>query len=194
MQRNHNIIGLKIGIMRKTIYILLLCCMLGLAACSQADIQQTRETVTEVNSEPGGVAFTLTEEWIVQRAEELAASMNLKEGQTCDLLAQNTKTGTYINIIYEDLTKTEGGTLIHLEDYVKNIQENLQISSEYTYTCTEPAIQNLHGTEYHTFEAKVSMPQQQGTQYFYIRRIDDTVMIMAIGVFGEDSIESLLNL
>ena len=180
--------------MKKKFCMMLLCSMLGMTACSQPSTQQTQTVITEVSSQPGGVAFLLTEEWTVQRAEELAETMNLKEGQTCDLLAENTTTGTYINILYEDLTKTEGGILIQMEDYVKYIQENLQLSEQYTYTCTEPVIQNLHGVEYYTFEAQVSIPQQKGTQYFYIRRIDDTVMVMSIGVFGEDTIESLLNI
>lgn len=176
-------------IMKKILCAIMLCCMLGITACGTMKTQEAEVIVTQVTSEPGSITFTLTEDWTVQRSEELKETMNPKEGQVYDLFARNNETGTNINILYEDLTQTEGGTLVRMNDYITALKESLESSKDYSYSCTEAVAEELSGEEYQVFSTKV--PELEGTQYFYIRRIDDTMMIMIISVFGEDTLESV---
>lgn len=175
----------KIGIM------ILLFCMLSLTACSTKAKQEALAQITEVNSELGEISFLLNGYWSLEPKEELE-KMNISESQTYDFMATNIQTGSNISIIYDDLSKSEGGTLVRLDDYVNIIWENLKNSSDYTYQCSEVDSINLHGDEYLTFSAEVM--ELDAKQHFYIRRMEDHMMIMMITLYGEDTEEDILKL
>lgn len=174
--------------MKKILYLILLCSFLGLAGCNSKE--EAMAVITEIPCETAGVSFSLNGLWMIQ--EEAEANSNAKEGQTVALSTYKEETGSGISVIYDDLTQTEGGTLVRMDDYISGLQEQLKISSEYSYSCGEVSTEKLYGKRYETFSATVS--ELGGRQHYYIRRQEDTMIIMVISVFGEDNLEEILAL
>lgn len=174
--------------MKKVIYILLLCFCLGITGCNSKE--EAMAVITEVPCETAGITFSLNGLWIIQEEEE--ANTNVKSGQTVALSTYKEETGSGIQVIYEDLTKTEGGTLVRLDDYVTGVQEQLKISEEYSYSCSEVSTEKFCGNSYEVFT--VTIPELSGKQQYYIRRQDDTMIILIFTVFGEENMESVLEL
>ena len=177
--------------MKKIGIILALCCMFCLSACNTKAQEEALAQTTEVTSEPGEISFTFNGYWSLQQGDEIDRSKE-SEGQSYDFIAKHTETGTNIAIIYDDLTKTEGGTLVRMEDYVEAIRNGMLNSGDYTYQCSEITTKRLHGEEYQVFLAGTD--EIEGVQHFYIRRIDDTMMIMVITLQGEDTLENVFNM
>lgn len=174
--------------MKKLIYILFLCSFLGLTGCSSKE--EAMAVTTEVSCETAGLSFSLNGLWIIQ--EEAEANSNVSTGQTVALSTYKEETGSGISVIYDDLTQTEGGTLVRMNDYVAGLLEQLKISGDYSYSCSEVSTEKFHGNSYETFTADV--PEMGGKQQYYIRRQDDTMIIMVITVFGEDKFEDIESL
>ena len=174
--------------MKKCIYVLLLCMFLGLAGCNAKE--EAIAVITEVPCEKAEIKFSVNGLWMIQ--EEAVANTNVEEGQTVAFSTYKEETGSAINVIYDDLTKTEGATLVRMEDYVASIQEQLKISDEYNYACSEVLEETLYGKQYQTFTATVS--NLGGVQKYYIRRQDDTMIVVIFSVFGEDNLEEILAL
>lgn len=174
--------------MRKLIYILLVCTLLGLAGCNSKEeaIAETREVLCE----EAGVQFTLNGLWIDQSQETSDKEAQAERKVILDVYRE--ETGSGIQIICEDLTKTEGGTLVRLDDYVADFQEQLKISDKYQYACGDISTEMLYGNSYETFSAVAE--ELNGKQQYYIRRQDDTMIIMVITVFEEDKKEDILAL
>lgn len=174
--------------MKKLIYILLFCMFFSLAGCNSKE--EAMAVITEIPCEEAGVKFLLNGLWMIQ--EEALANVNVEEGQNVVLSAYKEETGSAISVIYDDLTKSEGGTLVRMEDYLADIQEQLKISGEYEYACSEVQEENLYGQQYQSFSAKVS--NLGGQQKYYIRRQDDTMVILLFSVFGDDALDEILGL
>ncbi|MCI6812443.1 MAG: hypothetical protein SOX11_02700 [Lachnospiraceae bacterium] len=170
--------------MKKIGYLILIGIIL-LSGCSN----QSRKAQTQVHegtSKPANIQFTLPQEWTVwENAPE-----DSKGGEETGLLAENTLTGSSIRIQYEDLTAIKGGTLIRMEDYVRLYREKLMTSKEYTYSCTEAEEAELYQEVYYCFTAQVE--ETKARQHFYLRRIDDMIMVMTITLYGEDTLENML--
>lgn len=177
--------------MKKLLIMFVLCCMLGSTACNTKAKEEALAQTTEVISEPGEISFTLNGYWSFMPEEEIA-SMDVSESQSVDLSATHIETGTNISIIYDDLTKKEGGTLVRIEDYVEAIEAGMKNSSDYTYQCSEISSTNLGGKEYLTFAAETT--EVQGVQHFFIRRIEDSMMVMMITLQVEDRLEDILKM
>lgn len=174
--------------MKKIINILLLCFCLGLMGCNSKE--EAMAVITEIPCETAGITFSLNGLWTIQ--DEAEANANTQPGQTVELSVYKEETGSGIQVIYEDLTKTEGGTLVRLDDYVTDVQEQLKISNEYKYSCGEIFTEKLGENSYEVFTATI--PELSGKQQYYIRRQDDTMITLILTVFGEDTIESVLGL
>ena len=174
--------------MRKLLYLLLLCSFLGLTGCDSKE--EAMATVVEAPCKEAGVNFTLNGLWVVKSEEE--ANMDILAGQKVVLSAYQQETGAGIDIICEDLTRTEGGTLVRMDDYVADVQEQLKISEEFSYSCSEVSAENVYGEEYQVFTTTIS--ELGGQQKYFIRRQDDTMIIMVITVFEEEKIEDILAL
>ena len=174
--------------MKKIIYVLLLCMFFCLTGCNSKE--EAMAIITEVPCEEIGIRFSLNGLWVIQ--DEAEANTNSAEGQTVELSAYKEETGSAINVIYDDLTKTEGGTLVRMEDYMADVQEQLKISSEYSYACSEVGEETLYNQQYQTFTATVS--NLGGMQKYYIRRMEDNMMVLIFSVFGEDKLEEILAL
>ena len=185
----HCFVHKKKGIqMRKIKYMLILMCLLGLTGCNSKE--EAMAVITEVPCELAEIKFSVNGLWAIQ--EEDVANVNVAEGQTVAFSTYKEETGSAINVIYEDLTKTEGATLVRMEDYVADIQEQLKISNEYNYACSEVLEETLYGKQYQAFTADVS--NLGGVQKYFIRRQDDTMIIVIFSVFGEDKLEEILAL
>ena len=174
--------------MRKLLYLLLLCSLLGLAGCNSKE--EAMATVVEAPCKEAGIKFTLNGLWVVKSGEE--ANADVAEGQKILLSASHQETGAGIDIISEDLTKTEGGTLIRMDDYLADIQEQLKISGEYNYSCSDISKEKIYDKEYRVFTTAIE--ELSGKQKYFIRRQDDTMIIMVISVFEEEKIEDILAL
>ena len=174
--------------MRKLLYLLLLCSFLGLTGCDSKE--EAMATVVEAPCKEAEINFTLNGLWGVKSEEE--ANMDILAGQKVVLSAYQQETGAGIDIICEDLTQTEGGTLVRMDDYVADIQEQLKISEEFSYSCSEVSTENVYGEEYQVFTTTIS--ELGGKQKYLIRRQDDTMIIMVITVFEEEKIEDILAL
>ena len=160
--------------------------LFSLTGCNSKE--EAMAIITEIPCDMAGIKFSINGLWMIQ--EEAAANVNVEEGQTVALSAYKDETASAISVIYDDLTKTEGATLIRMEDYVADIQEQLKISSEYNYACSEIKEESLYGKDYQTFTANVS--NLGGMQKYYIRRQDDTMIVILFSVFGEDKLEEIL--
>ena len=174
--------------MKKILSLLLLCVIFGLTGCDSKE--EAMAVITEVPCETAGVSFSLNGLWVIQ--EEAVANVNATAGQTVDLSAYKEETGSAISVIYDDLTQTQGGTLSRMEDYIANIQTQLKISETYQYSCGEITTENIYGNDYECFTATIS--DMGGKQKYYIRRQEDTMIILIISVFGEDTEEEILAL
>ena len=174
--------------MKKVIYLLLICIVFCFTGCNSKE--EAMAIITEVPCEVAGIRFSLNGLWMIQ--EEEIANSNTEAGQEVELSAYKEETGSAINVIYDDLTKTEGATLVRMDDYVADIQEQLKISSEYSYACSQVIEESLYGQKYQTFTATVS--NLGGEQKYYIRRQDDTMIIILFSIFGEDKTEEILAL
>lgn len=174
--------------MRKILCVLAFCIVFGITGCNSKE--EAMATITEVSCETAGINFSFNGFWMIQ--EQGTANTNAAEGQLVDVSAYKIETGSAVSVIYDDLTKTEGATLVRMEDYVADFQEQLKISSEYDYACGDVTKESLYGQEYETFTAKVS--NLGGEQKYYIRRQDDTMIVLVFSAFGEDTIEEILAL
>lgn len=177
--------------MKKIVVASMMCLLLGITGCNTKVKEEAMAQTTEIVSELGEISFTLNGYWGIKTSEELE-KIKVSNSQFCDLEFYHTQTGSGVSIIYDDLTKTQGGTLVRMEDYVAAIRDSLENSKEYTYHCSEISSDTLHEKEYMTFSAKVS--EQEGMQYYYIRRIDNQMMIMIFNLYGEDQLEDIINL
>lgn len=174
--------------MKKILTILLLCFCLGLMGCESKE--EAMAEIKEVSCEEAGIHFTLNGLWTESSEEEI--TIEAKEGQTVALSVFQKSTGSGIDIICEDLTQTDGGILIRMDDYVAGLQEQLKISGDYNYSCGDVATEKIYGNSYETFTAVI--PELNGTQKYYIRRQEDTMIVMIITVFGEEKIEEIMSL
>ena len=174
--------------MKKILTILWLCFCLGLTGC-QSKEEAMAET-KEVSCKEAGISFTLNGLWAESKDEGI--DIETKEGQTVALSVVQKSTGSGIDIICEDLTQTESGILVRMDDYIAYLQEQLKIAGEYNYSCGEVCTEKIYGNSYETFTAVI--PEWNGTQKYYIRRQDDTMIVMMITVFGEDTLEDILAL
>ena len=176
--------------MKKLRYVVcvLLCSFLSLVACDSKE--EALAVITEIPCETAGIMFSLNGLWVIQ--EEAETKGMGKEGQVVALSTYKEENGSGIQIIYDDLTKTKGGTLVRMDDYIAGIQEQLKISKEYKYSCGEVSKEELYGDYYQTFEAYSA--EVGGSQKYYIRRQDNTMIIVVVSVFGEEKIEDILAL
>lgn len=177
--------------MKKIGIVLAFFCILGLTACNTKAKEEALAQTTEVISEIGKISFTFNGYWSLQQKDAIVRSKE-SESQSYDFIAKHTQTGTSVSIIYDDLTQTDGGTLVRMEDYVEAIRDGMANSDDYTYQCSEVETKHLHGEEYRVF--LVATEEIEGMQHFYIRRIDDTMMIMVITLQGEDKLEDIISL
>lgn len=173
--------------MKRLLYmIMLLCSFFSLTGCTSKK-EEAMSVITEIPCEMAGVSFSLNGLWVIQ---ETGTENNA--GQMVALSTYKEETDSGIQVIYEDLTKTEGGTLVRMEDYIAGLQEQLKISNEYKYSCGEVSTEELYGKSYETFEA---FSQELGaTQRYYIRRQEDTMIVMVISLFGGEKLEDILAL
>ena len=159
--------------------------MLFLAGCQMGKEAEEEITVIEATSQPGNLSVTLEGRW------SLLEPGKLPENQSCDLLAEDALTDAGISIVYEDLTLTEGGSLIRMEEYLALMQEKLTAEDAYTYTCEEVTTREIAGETYYTFTA---LEETLGARlHYFVRRIGDTVMIMTITLYDGSGLENLLN-
>ena len=169
-----------------TIFLLYLC--LGLTACKSKE--EAMAEIKEVSCEEAGIGFTLNGLWAEASEEEI--TIETKEGQTVALSVFQKSTGSGIDIICEDLTQTDGGILVRMDDYVAALQEQLKIAGDYSYSCGEVTTEKVYGNNYESFTAVI--PELNGTQKYYIRRQEDTMIVMIVTVFGEEKIEDIMSL
>ena len=174
--------------MKKILIILLLCFCLGLTGCKSKE--EVMAEIKEVSCEEAGICFNLNGLWVESSEEKI--TIETKEGQTVALSVFQKSTGSGIDIICEDLTQTDGGVLVRVEDYVAGIQEQLKISGDYSYSCGEISTEKIYGNSYETFTAVIA--ELNGTQKYYIRRQEDTMIVMIVTVFGEEKIEDIMGL
>ena len=172
--------------MKKILTILLLCFCMGLTGCKSEE--EAMAEIKEVSCEEAGISFTLNGLW--EEASEEETIIEIKEGQTVALSVFQKSTDSGIDIICEDLTQTDGGILIRMDDYVAGLQEQLKIAGDYSYSCGEVTTEKVCGNNYETFTAVI--PELNGTQKYYIRRQEDTMIVMIITVFGEEKIEDIM--
>lgn len=173
---------------KKILTILLLCFCLGLTGCKSKE--EAIEEIKEVSCEEAGISFTLNGLWAEAGEEEI--TIETKEGQTVALSVFQKSNGSGIDIICEELTQTEGGILVRMEDYVTGLQEQLKIAGDYKYSCGEISQETVFGNSYETFTAVI--PELNGTQKYYIRRQEDTMIVMIVTVFEEEKIEDIMSL
>ena len=152
--------------------------------------EEAMAVITEVPCEMAGITFSLNGLWTIK--EEADANANTNSGQTVELSAYKEETGSGIQVINEDLTEIEGGTLVRLDDYVTDVQKQLKISDEYSYSCSEIATEKFCGNNYEVFTATI--PELSCKQQYYIRRQDDSMITLIFTVFDGDTIESILEL
>ena len=174
--------------MKKKLYVifLLLCSFLGLTACNSKE--EAMAVITEIPCETAGVSFSLNGLWVIQEEEEIKANA----GQMVALSTYKEETDSGIQIIYEDLTKTDGGTLVRMDDYIAALQEQLKISEEHKYSCGDVSTEKIYGNNYQTFEAFSA--ESGGRQQYYIRRQEDIMIVIVISLFGEEKLEDILAL
>lgn len=165
---------------------ILVCSFLGLTACKSKE--EAMAVITEIPCETAGVSFSLNGLWVIQ--DETDTKNNA--GQTIALSTYKEETDSGIQIIYEDLTKTDGGTLVRMEDYIAGLQEQLKISERHKYSCGEVSTEKIYGNSYQTFEAFSA--ESAGRQQYYIRRQEDTMIVIVISLFGEEKLEDILAL
>lgn len=175
--------------MRKISYIILvlICTFFSLTGCISKK-EEAMAVITEIPCEQAGVRFSLNGLWVIQ--EETETTVN--ERQTVAFSAYKEESGSGIQVICEDLSQTEGGTLVRMNDYVIGLKEQLESSNDYQYSSSEITTENLCGNNYETFT--VSDSELGGKQQYYIRRQEDTIIIMVITIFGEDNQEDILSI
>lgn len=177
--------------MRKKITALMMLVLLLLCGCKGQQTSEASVQVRELTSQPGGVHFTFPEEWTVYQSGQEGDEAGSTFTEEYALVAEHRVTGSGIAIIYEDLNRIQGGNLVRMEDYLTVFQENLKLSRDYHYRCSEVGLTELYGEEYYTFSAEVTQPDLK--QQFYIRRMEDRIMVMTVTVSAEDSLQQLLN-
>ena len=73
----------------------------------------------------------------------MSITIETKEGQTVALSVFEKSTGSAIDIICEDLAKTESGILVRMDDYIIYLQEQLKAAGEYSYSCGEVSTETI---------------------------------------------------
>lgn len=172
--------------MKKIMCAFLLGAFFAMTGCNfkEEAISEVREAICE----EAEISFTLNGLWSQSEEEE----NRLQKGQMLVFTAWEEETGSAIDIICEDLTETAGGTLVRMDDYVSGIREQLENSSEHQYSCSDTSVEKIYGKEYVTFQAEI--PGMEGKQKFFIRRQENTMVMMVISAFGEEKIEDILAL
>lgn len=173
--------------MKKLLGVWCMCALFFMAGCTRKE--EAAAVVREAACKEAEIIFTLNDLW-TEHEEKQAG-----EGQMLVFSASEEKTGAGIDIWCEDLSKTQGGTLVRLEDYVSGILEKLKQAEEngdYCYLCSDAQTEEVYGKEYISFQVQV--PEMDASQKFYIRRQEDMMTVMIISAFGEEKIEDILSL
>ena len=75
---------------------------------------------------------------------------------------------------------------------MEELKKQLEDSKDYNYSCSEVTTKKLCKTVYETFSATES--SLGAKQHYFIRRQENTMIVMVITLFGEDKLEELLSL
>lgn len=161
---------------------------LYLVGCQTKETEETWKEVTVWKSALAKLQFTFPEGWSILSEDEEDQEDDFSF--MSEFVAENRHTGSGISIVYEDLNRIEGGKLIRMEDYVESFQENLKRLDQYQYRCSMVSTIELQAETYYTFGADVE--ELKLRQQFYLRRIEDKVMVMTITLGEEDQLEDLL--
>lgn len=162
--------------MKKIIYWLMASGVILLTACGKAE--QAGNEIRQITHVPGEIVLTVWEGWACHEENDR-------------ILIENTTTGSSIMITDEDLSGIPGGNLIHIEDYVEAVLENLKTARDYTYHCQPAEKVQLWGKEYYGFGAEVE--ENNAVQQFYIRKTDEKMMVITITLFQEDTLDTVLS-
>lgn len=178
--------------MQKLYKILLFLSLLFLTGCEDKKREEAISTVQNVICEKAEVEFTFNGLWSIK--ENNISDIDIKDMDNkfdTQLYAYREEDGSSLIIMTEDLKKTEEGSLLRIEDYVSSIVEGLKISGKYNYSCSDVSETVLYGKQYLTFRAEIE--EINARQYYYVRRVENEMILFISTVYGESNIYDILD-
>lgn len=148
---------------------------------SQASIRGTWNDNVYTN-EFANLKYTLPEQWQYATDEEIASIMGTTEDTfdkvTYDMVSQNLYTGSNIILMFEDLSKSIGGSKITEEDYMDITTQQLKDIEELDYKFGEPFETTIGENKY--LACKVELTDNSMTQIYYIRKLENHMLAIIV--------------
>ena len=178
--------------MGKLYKLLLFLSLLCLVGCGNKKREEAMATVQNVVCEKAGIEFTFNGLWSINEDNISDIDINVTDGKfDRELYAYREEDGSSLLIMTEDFKKTNEGSLLRIEDYASSIVEGLKISGKYAYSCSDITETVLYGKKYLTFRAEIE--EMNARQYYYLRRVEDEVILLIGTVYGESNIYDILD-
>lgn len=156
-------------------------------------------------SDYSGLTFTKPDTWVYLTDEELAEAMDIgmesldqnafadavvQMVSVYDMMAGDNETGTNINIAYENLAVSNGGTMTekeYLEALSKQLGDNATMNAEFI----EDTTVTLCGNEYLRAIYHVDYSGYEMTMVYYLRSIDTYMNLVVVAVTDGYTIEDI---
>ena len=175
-------------------YKIILCffLLLLITGCGDKKSEEALAVSQTITIPKAEMEFTLNGLWYVHKddTEEKELEVDLNKFKV-ELEAYREEDGSSFLILTEDLSKTEGGELLRTKDYMESLMEGLKISKKYSYSCSEIDETVLYGKQFLTFRAEIK--ELGARQYYYVRRMEDEMILLIGTVYGESNIYDILD-
>ncbi len=178
------------------------------ASPSAATKELTRGIIEDnvYTSEYSGLKFTAPEGWVYASDEDIAEVAGIgadmlseagmpvteemmKQKDIYDMMAQDPATGSSVMVMYENLAMSLGGTKVKEERYVDQSATMMSQTDAVKYEFGDITKESLGSEEYTLLPA--SMPDYNGVQYYYVRKIDKYMLGIIITVFGGNDVSDI---
>lgn len=152
------------------------------------------------------LTFKAPENWVYASDKEIAEMMGvgietltgpasdfakaiLQKQVIYDMLAQNSKTGSNVVVMYQNLALTVGGTLLTEDAFLAATKVTLS-ASQSSYTFGDIKDETVSGDSYRVLTAELSA--QGLKQYIYARKMDKYMLSFIVTVCGDDDIAKIM--
>ena len=154
------------------------------------------------------LTFTMPDGWIYGSDEEIANLMGivvdglkedinisdkiLEAAVVYDMLCQDINTGTNVMVMYDNLAYYIGGTKTDVLQYMDLTKENLS-KTNINYIFGEYTEDVICGNKYNMMSVSVEDTDLSYKQNFYVRKLDDIMIVIVITCMGDDSIDVIMS-
>lgn len=148
----------------------------------------------------------IPEEWVVATDKEVATLMGLSEDLVgedgkfteewanekviYDTMAQNIYTGSNVTIMFDNLSKAIGGTIIDENKYLDILKTQLGATGEENRVTGEMGEIKIGEHTYYTLGTE--LPDLKIKQMYYVRKVENYMACILTTAVGDEELESII--